>query len=89
MYRLKPWQIVALGVLAVLAGQLAVAILAHLAYVLFPEAWAWVMVSHLAGAGVAWYFIARPFVHAYTLRIFLGNVNIVRPPLDVFDQKAQ
>ena len=75
MHRLNPWQIVTLGVLAVLAGLLAVAGVAHLAYSLFPGAWGWVAAFHLAGTGAAWFFITRPFVQAYMLRTFLEDIN--------------
>jgi hypothetical protein len=86
MYRLKPWQIITLGGIAVAAGFFAVALVAHVGYSLFPGGWIWVGVVHLLANGAAYWFISKPFIEAYLLRIFLDTRAHIAP-LDVFDQE--
>lgn len=80
--RLTPWRIILAGSLAVLSGMFLVASLSHLGYALFTD-WGWVVVFHIVGSGAAYFFISRPFVIAFHLRVWRDQY----PPLDVFEEK--
>lgn len=75
MHRLKPWQIIITGVVAVLSALFVVTTLAHLGYALLPGAWGLVAAFQLVGTGATWFFVTKPFVDGYLLRNFLDNVN--------------
>lgn len=87
---LTRWQIVAAGVVALLAGLVVIAFLAHLGYALLPGAYGWVAVFHIIGSGAAGFYISRPFIEAWMFRHLLdGWQKIIRPPLDVFDEDGK
>jgi len=73
--RLKKWQIIALGVAAVVVALVAMGFLAQLCYALFPAAWGWVAVGHVAVSGTAAWFISGVFVDAYILKGYIAEAE--------------
>ena len=78
-YRFKKWQIVALAILAtVLLAMVGVGLVAQVCYALFPNAFGWVAIGHMAASGLAAWFISDLFVDAYMLRYFAEQVSLNR-----------
>lgn len=69
----KGWQIICLGIASLLGGLGLITLVAHFCYHLFPGAWGPIAAAHFLGAGLAWWFISRPFVEAYVLRSFTDS----------------
>lgn len=68
LLKLKPWQIIALGVTAVVVALVATTFVAQLCYFLFPAAWGFVAAGHVILAGAAAWFAPAPFIEAYQLQ---------------------
>ncbi len=67
MATLKIWQIIALGGAAFVAALLLVTLVAHLCYIWFPAHWTAVAIGHILAAGLAGWYVPKPFIQAYWL----------------------
>lgn len=65
---LKYWQVITAGVLAIVVSQAAIAVLAHLGYNSFPDAFGWVAAVHVALALAAGWFVPEPFIDVYVYK---------------------
>lgn len=75
---MKLWQSIGLYVAAILVAAGSVAIVAGVGYTLFPDAFGWVALFHIAGSGAAGYFVTVPFVDAWVFRRLLNGWNKFR-----------
>jgi hypothetical protein len=68
LYKLKSWQITALGATAVVASLVLVTVVAQVCYALFPAGFAAVAILHIIAAGAVAWFVPTPFIRAYQLQ---------------------
>lgn len=75
LIKLKNWQIITLGVTALLVALIALTLVAQACYFNFPAATGWILAAHILVAGTGAWFIPGPFVDALVYKWELARAD--------------
>lgn len=75
LIKLKNWQIITLGVAALVVALVAMTLVAQACYFAFPDATTWVLAAHIIIGGVIAWFIPGPFVDALVYKHDLARAD--------------